>query len=70
MVLFNLERMRASDEYNRYLEAGEVARLMHKYGYHVSLGDQDWFTNVGLEVGVLYNFVSIYGYKAVSTLVS
>ena len=56
MVLFNLERMRASDEYNRYLEAGEVARLMHKYGYHVSLGDQDWFTNVGLEVSV-YIFV-------------
>ena len=58
MVLFNLERMRGSDEYNRYLEAGEVARLMHKYGYHVSLGDQDWFTNVGLEVFVLYNFVA------------
>ena len=64
MVLFNLERLRASDEYNRYLEAGEVARLMHKYGYHVSLGDQDWFTNVGLEVGV-QNCIYV-GVKAVS----
>ena len=68
MVLFNLERMRGSDEYNRYLEAGEVARLMHKYGYHVSLGDQDWFTNVGLEVGV--QLCLNIRVKAVSTLVS
>ena len=63
MVLFNLERLRASDEYNRYLEAGEVARLMHKYGYHVSLGDQDWFTNVGLEVSVYKKHLSMYWLK-------
>ena len=50
--MFDLERMRMSAEYNKYLEAEEVARVMNKYGYHVSLGDQDWFTNVGLEVGV------------------
>ena len=50
MVLFDLERMRQSAEYNGFLEAEEVARVMNKYGYHVSLGDQDWFTNIGFEV--------------------
>ena len=25
---------------------------MNKYGFHVSLGDQDWFTNIGFEVRV------------------
>ena len=53
--MFDLERMRQSAEYNGYLEAGEVARVMNKYGYHVSLGDQDWFTNIGFEVSRLYN---------------
>lgn len=53
VVLFHLERMRQSAEYNGYLEAEEVARVMNKYGYHVSLGDQDWFTNIGFEVSGL-----------------
>ena len=53
VVLFDLERMRRSAEYNQYLEAEEVARVMNKYGYHVSLGDQDWFTNIGFEVSRL-----------------
>ena len=50
VVLFDLERMRRSAEYNKFLEAEEVTRLMSKYGYHVSLGDQDWFSNIGFEV--------------------
>ena len=53
VVLFDLERMRQSAEYNGFLEAEEVARVMNKYGYHVSLGDQDWFTNIGFEVSCL-----------------
>ena len=53
MVLFDLERMRESAEYNKFLEAEEVARVMNKYGYHVSLGDQDWFSNIGFEVSGL-----------------
>ena len=53
VVLFDLERMRQSAEYNGFLEAEEVARVMNKYGYHVSLGDQDWFTNIGFEVSGL-----------------
>ena len=53
VVLFDLERMRESAEYNKFLEAEEVARVMNKYGYHVSLGDQDWFSNIGFEVSGL-----------------
>ena len=53
VVLFDLERMRQSAEYNKYLKAEEVARVMNKYGYHVTLGDQDWFTNIGFEVSAL-----------------
>ena len=30
---------------------------MNKYGYHVSLGDQDWFTNVGFEVDKLESII-------------
>ena len=33
------------------LDPAEVSQVMNKYGYHVILGDQDWFTNVGFEVG-------------------
>ena len=51
--MFDLERMRQSAEYNKYLEAEMVAWVMNKYGYHVSLGDQDWFTNIGFEVSAL-----------------
>ena len=49
MVLYNLARMRESPEYNRLLSSEEVRRVMTKYGYPVSLGDQDWFTNIGFE---------------------
>ena len=50
MVLFDLERMRGSDKYNSFLDPDEVKRVISKYGYHISLGDQDWFTNIGFEV--------------------
>ena len=53
VVLFDQQRMRESAEYNKCLEAEEVARVMNKYGYHVSLGDQDWFSNIGFEVSGL-----------------
>ena len=52
VVLFDLERMRESEEYNKYISETEVGRVMRKYGYHISLGDQDWFTNIGFEVKI------------------
>ena len=50
VVLYDLKAMRASPAWAEQLKPEQVWRLMHKYGYHVSLGDQDWFTNVGFEV--------------------
>jgi len=49
VVLFDLDRMRGSDKYNSFLDPDEVKRVISKYGYHISLGDQDWFTNIGFE---------------------
>ena len=54
VVLYNLARMRESEEYNRLLSAEEVKRVMRKYGYTISLGDQDWFTNIGYEAPHLF----------------
>lgn len=54
VVLYNLARMRESEEYNRLLSGEEVKRVMRKYGYTVSLGDQDWFTNIGYEAPHLF----------------
>ena len=54
VVLYNLARMRESPEYNRLLSSEEVRRVMNKYGYTVSLGDQDWFTNIGFEAPHLF----------------
>ena len=54
MVLYNLARMRESPEYNRLLSSEEVRRVMYKYGYAVSLGDQDWFTNIGFEAPQMF----------------
>jgi len=49
VVLFDLERMRNSTEYNKYCEAEEMVDMFHKYFHQPSLGDQDWFTDVGFE---------------------
>ena len=54
VVLYNLARMRESPEYNSLLSSEEVRRVMNKYGYTVSLGDQDWFTNIGFEAPHLF----------------
>ena len=54
VVLYHLARMRESLEYNTLLTGSEVSRVMYKYGYAVSLGDQDWFTNIGYEARELF----------------
>lgn len=49
VVLFHLERLRNSPIYNRYLNADEVNILFGTY-YHVpTVGDQDWFTDLGFK---------------------
>jgi len=46
VVLYNLARMRESKEWQDYLDKESVFNLMYKYGFHTTVGDQDWFTNV------------------------
>jgi len=46
VVLYNLARMRASEQWQNYLDKENVAKLKFEYGFHVTVGDQDWFTNV------------------------
>ena len=49
VVLFNLDKMRYSKLYNSYMTPKMVDVLSKKYKYKMSLGDQDWFTNMGFE---------------------
>ena len=46
VVLFNLKRMRESRLYPEYLHPDRVDELIRKYGYNMTVGDQDWFTNL------------------------
>ncbi|XP_062869297.1 xyloside xylosyltransferase 1 [Trichomycterus rosablanca] len=49
VMLLNLETMRHSDLYNRLLEPERVAHLAEKYHFRGHLGDQDFFTMIGME---------------------
>ena len=39
--------------FSRILVEEEIDRLMEKYGWSISLGDQDYITNLGFEVGMV-----------------
>ena len=47
VVLFDLKRMRASRLYNKMISPQRVKEIQEKYKYKFTLGDQDWFTNLG-----------------------
>ncbi|XP_076134929.1 xyloside xylosyltransferase 1 [Alosa pseudoharengus] len=49
VMLLDLEAMRASALYNRLLEPERVARLAEQYHFRGHLGDQDFFTMIGME---------------------
>ncbi|TSW35247.1 Xyloside xylosyltransferase 1 [Bagarius yarrelli] len=49
VMLLNLEIMRRSALYNRLLEPEQVAHLTEKYHFRGHLGDQDFFTMIGME---------------------
>ncbi|KAJ7324556.1 hypothetical protein JRQ81_017576 [Phrynocephalus forsythii] len=49
VLLLDLEAMRRSELYNGLLEAGAVRRLADKFHFRGHLGDQDFFTLVGME---------------------
>lgn len=47
VVLFDLNKMRNSALYNGMISPERVKEIQEKYRYKFTLGDQDWFTNVG-----------------------
>ena len=42
MVLLNLERMRHSNVFNKYLEKQDIDRLCSKFSFKGFIGDQVW----------------------------
>ena len=49
VVLYHLENMRNNKEYQKSMEPDKVDELIQKYKYNMTLGDQDWFTNLAWE---------------------
>lgn len=49
VLLLDLEAMRQSEQYNRLLEPAMVQQLASKFHFKGHLGDQDFFTLVGME---------------------
>ncbi|KAL1023274.1 hypothetical protein UPYG_G00038570 [Umbra pygmaea] len=49
VMLLNLEAMRTSALYNQLLEPSNVAKLADQYRFRGHLGDQDFFTMIGME---------------------
>lgn len=46
VVLYHLENMRRSHIYNENVDPLMAESLMKKFLYNITLGDQDWFTNL------------------------
>ena len=49
VVLYRLDNMRTCQDYLHYLQVKEVDRLVSQYQFNLTLGDQDWLTEVGWE---------------------
>ena len=47
VVLYRLDKMRESALYNQYVTPEGVDQLMEKYMFKMTVGDQDWMTNLG-----------------------
>lgn len=54
-MLLSLEAMRQSPLYSRLLEPTHVQQLASKYHFRGHLGDQDFFTMVGMEHPELFH---------------
>ena len=57
VVLYDLDRMRKSKKYNRYLELSRTKQMIEKYVFHLTLAFQDWFTEVGWESRELFYYL-------------
>ena len=49
IALYDLDKMRMSDEYEKETNVARMAELAQKYGMMGSVGDQDWLTVLGWE---------------------
>ena len=54
VVLYDLEAMRKSKKYKKYLELSRTVEMIEKYRFHLTLAFQDWFTEVGFESPELF----------------
>ncbi|XP_051873991.1 LOW QUALITY PROTEIN: xyloside xylosyltransferase 1 [Pristis pectinata] len=57
VMLLNLEAMRRSDLYNQLLDAEKVRKLAEEYHFKGHLGDQDFFTLIGMEHTELFHIL-------------
>ncbi|XP_030647624.1 xyloside xylosyltransferase 1 [Chanos chanos] len=57
VMLLDLEAMQRSTLYNQLLEPDQVARLAEKYHFRGHLGDQDFFTMIGMEHPELFHIL-------------
>uniref|UniRef100_A0A2I3HBM9 Xyloside xylosyltransferase 1 n=1 Tax=Nomascus leucogenys TaxID=61853 RepID=A0A2I3HBM9_NOMLE len=55
VMLLSLEAMRQSPLYSRLLEPAQVQQLADKYHFRGHLGDQDFFTMIGMEHPKLFH---------------
>ncbi|XP_044799263.1 xyloside xylosyltransferase 1 isoform X2 [Bubalus kerabau] len=55
VMLLNLEAMRQSPLYDRLLQPAQVQQLADKYHFRGHLGDQDFFTMIGMEHPELFH---------------
>ncbi|XP_067006536.2 xyloside xylosyltransferase 1 [Anabrus simplex] len=58
VVLFRLDRMRQSKEYNELLKLESVSQLTSKYSFKGHLGDQDFYTLLAMEKPNLVHLLS------------
>ncbi|XP_023675748.2 xyloside xylosyltransferase 1 [Paramormyrops kingsleyae] len=58
VMLLDLEAMRQSTLYNRLLEPEQVAKLADQYHFRGHLGDQDFFTMIGMEYPDLFHVLA------------
>ncbi|XP_051531503.1 xyloside xylosyltransferase 1-like [Myxocyprinus asiaticus] len=54
VMLLDLDAMQRSTLYSQLLELDRVARLAEKYHFRGHLGDQDFFTMIGMEHGEVF----------------
>ncbi|XP_048460647.1 xyloside xylosyltransferase 1 isoform X2 [Rhincodon typus] len=57
VMLLNLEAMRQSERYNQLLNMENVRKLAEKYHFKGHLGDQDFFTLIGMEYIDLFHIL-------------